>query len=334
MNSKFSYIKKHGQFLRFLVVGLINTGFSYGVYAAGLIFGLSYVIASLVSLLLGIGFSFFTQGNLVFKNAEKKLFFRFVVNWVLIYLCMIGLIGLFVGLGVNQYWAGVLAMPPLAVLSFVAQKYIVFRGGAGLAEFPSVPVLFYFKNYRHFVRRLILRSGYGNVSYGAHSYGVPLLRWWGEGANLKIGKYCSIASGVEIFLGGNHHVDWVSTYPFSAFRLWQSPVALADCRTSRGDVIIGDDVWIGSGVVILSGVTIGCGAVIGSNSVVSKNVPNYAVIAGNPARLMRMRFTADQIDRLMAIAWWNWSVEKVRDNVTKLLSDDIDSFILEHEALS
>lgn len=318
------------QFFRFATIGMVNTVFSYGIYAAAIFLGFSYVIASLVSLVLGILFSFKTQGAFVFKNTDNRLFFLFVLNWLLIYLFMVGFIAIMVRIGFNEYWAGILAMPPLAIFSYLTQKFIVFKNKPAVDGSSSLPLRLYVKNYRHFIRKLTIRNSCGQIQYGANSYGIPLVRWWGEEANLVIGKYCSIAKDVEIFLGGNHRTDWVSTYPFPAFRNWPKDIPLKECCISRGNVIIGNDVWIGSGAIILSGVTIGNGAVIGSHAIVTRSVPDYAIVAGNPARVVRIRFTAEQVVQLNNLAWWNWDIEKVRKNVNGLLSDDIDSFIQKH----
>jgi acetyltransferase-like isoleucine patch superfamily enzyme len=160
---------------------------------------------------------------------------------------------------------------------------------------------------------------------GEWSYGRPKIRRWSEGTTLKIGRYCSIAGDVKIFLGGEHRADWVTTYPF--------PAILTDTKsrdahvTSRGDVVIEHDVWIGDGATILSGVRIGNGAVVGASSVVSKDIPPYAVVAGNPAKVLKYRFSPEQIAALERIAWWDWPEEAVRDALDYLLSADIDRFI-------
>ena len=96
---------------------------------------------------------------------------------------------------------------------------------------------------------------------------------------------------------------------------------------TKGDVVIGNDVWIAEGAVILSGVNIGDGAVIGSQAVVSKDVPPYAVVSGNPARLIKKRFDDETIDKLLSIQWWNWPVEKIRKNVHLICSNRLENFI-------
>jgi len=186
---------------------------------------------------------------------------------------------------------------------------------------------FILKNYRHWIKRFLLRRAGGRINIGNYTYGTPRVRWWGENANLSIGKYCSIAEGVEVFLGGNHRTDWVSTYPFPIFKQWPEAKHIHGHPGTKGDVTIGNDVWLGAGCVILSGVTIGHGAVIGCRSVVGRDVPAYAIVAGNPATVMRMRFDGARIDKLLESAWWDWPRPKVGRNIDLLLSTDIDAFL-------
>ena len=96
---------------------------------------------------------------------------------------------------------------------------------------------------------------------------------------------------------------------------------------SKGDVVIGNDVWIGRGVVILSGVRVGNGAVIGAGAVVTKDVPPYAIVAGNPARIIRYRFSPEQIEELEQIAWWSWPDKEIERAIPLLLSSDIEAFL-------
>lgn len=175
-----------------------------------------------------------------------------------------------------------------------------------------------------------LQERYPQYTIGRHSYGDLKVRQWGEGAELQIGAFCSFASGVKIFLGGEHRVDWVTTFPFPA--LWKCDEArVAGHPHSKGDVIIGNDVWAGTEAVILSGVHVGDGAVIGARAVVTRDIPPYAIVAGNPARIIRMRFEPSQIARLLAVRWWTWDDEKIRSMLPFLLSDDISGFLAEGE---
>lgn len=118
------------QFLRFVVVGTINTCFSYGIYAGMLFLGAGYAVANLVALMLGVLFGFKTQGHLVFRNPSNRLIGRFVLGWSIIYLTTITLIGRLVAYGLDAYTAGALALPFSALLSYLTQKYFVFRPAA------------------------------------------------------------------------------------------------------------------------------------------------------------------------------------------------------------
>ena len=160
---------------------------------------------------------------------------------------------------------------------------------------------------------------------GDHTYGNPRVLSWGEGTSLTIGKYCSISRNVIIFLGSEHRTDWISTYPFPV--LWEEAKGIPGHPSTKGDVIIGNDVWIGYGVTILSGVNIGDGAVIGAGSVVTKNIPPYAVVAGNPCHVIKYRFDEGTIKKLLEIRWWDWPDQRVRENLKYICSDAMDEFI-------
>ncbi len=134
---------------------------------------------------------------------------------------------------------------------------------------------------------------------------------------LYVGNYTSFADGVTIMLGGQHHTRRLTTYQFHR----------KDCSYSKGDVRIGSDCWIGYGATILDGVTIENGAVVGAMSVVASDVPPYAVIVGNPARVIRFRFEPCIITSLLAIAWWNWPEEKIGEAWPLLNSEDPQPFI-------
>jgi acetyltransferase-like isoleucine patch superfamily enzyme len=160
---------------------------------------------------------------------------------------------------------------------------------------------------------------------GEYTYGNPDIVSWGKEATLKIGKYCSIAGNVVIFLGSEHRTDWISTYPFPIFL--EEGKSIKGHPSTKGDVIIGNDVWIGFNVIIISGVTIGDGVAIGAGSVVAKDVPPYAIVSGNPARIVRYRFNEEIIQKLLQIRWWDWPDEKVKGNIHLICSDSIGVFI-------
>jgi putative flippase GtrA len=115
------------RFVRFVLVGVVNTAFSYAIYVVLVYIGLNFALASLGSCVLGILFSFRTHGLLVFDNPAKHLLFRYVVSWSVLYLCNIGMIKLLLIVGFDAYIAGALAVPPTAVLSYAAKAYFVFR---------------------------------------------------------------------------------------------------------------------------------------------------------------------------------------------------------------
>jgi acetyltransferase-like isoleucine patch superfamily enzyme len=128
----------------------------------------------------------------------------------------------------------------------------------------------------------------------------------------RIGKFTSIASGVVIG-GARHPMEWVGMSPaFYAGRdSIKSKFAEHKLRPHEG-VIIGHDVWIGRSAIVLAGVTVGDGSVIGAGSVVTKDVPPYAIVAGNPARLIRYRFDENIIRKLEEIKWWNFSEARLK----------------------
>jgi putative flippase GtrA len=118
---------KASRVIRFVLVGVLNTGFSYLIYAVLLFVGLGYQLANFFALVVGIVFSFKTQGTFVFNNTARGLFFRFAICWLLIYLCNIGFIRQMLIFGLDAYEAGALAIAPIAVLSYLLQKYLVFN---------------------------------------------------------------------------------------------------------------------------------------------------------------------------------------------------------------
>lgn len=170
-----------------------------------------------------------------------------------------------------------------------------------------------------------LQKQFPQYQIGRASYGNPSIEFPQNGGTLSIGNFCSLANGVKILLGGEHRPDWVTTYPFNL--LFKSAWEIAGHPRTKGDVVIGHDVWIGMEAIIMSGVTIGNGAVIGARAVVVKDVPPYAIVAGNPARLVKFRFDEETIYRLQKIKWWNWTDEKIEEHLRLMLTNEIDAFL-------
>jgi acetyltransferase-like isoleucine patch superfamily enzyme len=162
------------------------------------------------------------------------------------------------------------------------------------------------------------------VSVGNFSYGSLNVHCWGNpDERLQIGHFVSIAGGVQILLGGGHPTDRLSTYPFQVNIFGASTEA-----TTRGPIIIHDDVWICLNALILSGVTIGQGAVIGAGSVITRDVPPYAVITGNPARVTRYRFDPPVVERLLRIDYSRVSVGQLTE-MQHLLQQPVTDSVLD-----
>jgi virginiamycin A acetyltransferase len=144
------------------------------------------------------------------------------------------------------------------------------------------------------------------------------------GDKLIIGKFCAIAEGVTFIMNGaNHRMDGITTYPFSIFGSgWESVTPTVEQLPFKGDTVIGNDVWIGQYVTIMPGVRIGDGAIIAANATVVKDVEPYTIYGGNPARLIKKRFSDEMIDDLLRMQWWNWDEEKIFDNLEQLVSGD------------
>jgi acetyltransferase-like isoleucine patch superfamily enzyme len=171
-----------------------------------------------------------------------------------------------------------------------------------------------------------IEAGFARVGIG--SYGMPRLRFPGFGALFICGNYCCFADEVMIFLGGDHRADWVTTFPFPAFASqWPSAAGIGGFARAKGDVVIGNDVWVGSRATIASAVTIGSGAIVAAASVVTKDVPPYAIVGGNPARVLKYRFDEKIVVDLLDIAWWHWPKSRIEKHMRTLLAGDLPGFI-------
>ena len=167
------------------------------------------------------------------------------------------------------------------------------------------------------------------VQVGRETYGALDVLVNRSDRYLRIGHYCSIASGVKFILSSEHPLGNISTYPFRVMICGQAREAL-----SKGDIEIGDDVWIGTNAIIMSGVRIGQGAVIAAGAVVTKDVAPYAVVGGVPAKCIRYRFEAEIIDKLMRIDFSNLDRDIVRQITEKFygsVTQDTDLSWLPHK---
>ncbi|MBC5994935.1 CatB-related O-acetyltransferase [Pontibacter cellulosilyticus] len=146
------------------------------------------------------------------------------------------------------------------------------------------------------------------------------------GDKLLIGKFCAIASGVKFIMnGGNHETKPISSYPFQIFGSGWESISNRVAYPMKGDTVVENDVWIGTEAVIMPGVRIGNGAIVATKAVVTKDVPDYAIVAGNPAVVVKMRFTEDQVQQLLNIGWWNWNVEKITRNLHLIHATDVEA---------
>ncbi|WP_108822451.1 Vat family streptogramin A O-acetyltransferase [Dysgonomonas sp. Marseille-P4361] len=143
---------------------------------------------------------------------------------------------------------------------------------------------------------------------------------------LIIGKFCAIGRGIEFIMNGaNHKMNAITTYPFNIMgHGWEKTTPSIEDLPIKGDTIVGNDVWIGQNVTIMPGIKIGNGAIIAANSTVSKDIPAYHIAGGNPIRIIKKRFEDDLIDYLQKLKWWDWSAEKITENLEILLSSDLD----------
>ena len=153
---------------------------------------------------------------------------------------------------------------------------------------------------------------------------------WSDDYKINVGKYCSIGREVNFFLHADHRPDWVSTSSMLLgpvdYKIHNQLLDLGH-PACKGDITIENDVWIGAKATIMSGVTISSGAVIGAGAVITKDIPPYAIVVGNPGKIVKYRFTEEQIEDLLEIKWWDWDEEKIRNNALLIWSDDIEGFI-------
>ncbi len=159
-------------------------------------------------------------------------------------------------------------------------------------------------------------------SIGNHSYSYATRR--GDANDVVIGNYCGIGQNTIFDSGFNHNSNFISTFPFNS--IWTE---FKSNIIEGKNINIGSDVWIGESCCIMGGITVGSGAIIGYGSIITKDVQPYSVVVGEN-RIVKYRYTQEQIEKLLTIQWWNWDDEKVKENVPLLHSNNIQEFIDKH----
>ncbi len=206
---------------------------------------------------------------------------------------------------------------------------LLFKNKDEVHPQPKVPSLCYINNV---VKNPNIIIGdytyYDDVNSNGEDFEKHVTHFYPNlGDKLIIGKFCSIARGVEFVMNGaNHPMDGVSAFPFGIFIDGQ-PAIPKEIVKNKGDTVIGNDVWIGQNATFMPGVKVGDGSIIGANAVVAKDIPPYAIAVGNPARVVKMRFDDATIQKLLKINWWDLPVEVIEANFELLQDKNIERFI-------
>jgi len=179
---------------------------------------------------------------------------------------------------------------------------------------------------RYAQQRRLMKAG--RMTVGRHSYGIPVIKTYENEPHYKlvVGSYTALSEESIVMLGGEHAVDQVTTFPLRI--TLGLPGALEDgMPVQTGDTVIGSDVWLTMRTFVRSGVTIGHGAIVAAGAIVVNDVPPYAIVGGNPAKVIRYRFGPEQIEALLEIRWWDWPDELVIEATPLLSGTDVDAFI-------
>ena len=161
---------------------------------------------------------------------------------------------------------------------------------------------------------------YSGISVGKYTYGFE--RYFYQAESLaSIGSFCSIAENVNL-TKGNHPLHCITTHPIVYLKQFGMLNEDRSNLHSNQKIIIGNDVWIGRDVTLLPGIKIGNGTVIGAGAVVSKDIPDYAIAVGVPARVIKYRFSKENIQRLNELNWWDWSDTQIRNNIELLIDPE------------
>jgi acetyltransferase-like isoleucine patch superfamily enzyme len=171
-----------------------------------------------------------------------------------------------------------------------------------------------------------------NINIGDFTYGDPIILNWNKNIKLLIGKYCSIAENVKFLLGGEHSVEWITTYPFTAFVHYFKDKG-GEFKRVGNDILVGNDVWIGGDSKIMSGVKIGDGCIIGANSLIPKNkiIPDYTIWGGVPVKQIGQRFSDKNIKKLQEMKWWDWADKDMIKVIPILINENIELLIEYYE---
>lgn len=178
------------------------------------------------------------------------------------------------------------------------------------------------------------RHAYANDFNPPEDWAAHLAPYLYPGApeRLVIGAFCQIAHGARfVTASANHPMDGISTYPFPVFDPESLPI-YKDSFAGLPDTVIGPDCWIGHGAIILPGARLGAGVIVGAGAVVGGEIPAYSIVAGNPARVLRRRFSDTDISRLLDLAWWDWEDDRIAAAIPHLAKGDVAALARERPA--
>ena len=192
-------------------------------------------------------------------------------------------------------------------------------------KFPFIkPLKVYTLNHEKYHKKIIIPRWYSKIELGNYSFVNDEARVYSfrSPQTIKIGKYCSIGK-CSFYIDGDHNINYATTYPFKELGYCDNSI---DNKNIKTPAIIGNDVWIADEAVIYGNVNIGNGAVIAGQSVVTKDVPPYAVVAGNPAKIVKYRFDEKIIGLLLELKWWDLDHEFICKELAPVI-DNLPEFI-------
>jgi virginiamycin A acetyltransferase len=188
-------------------------------------------------------------------------------------------------------------------------------------------------DYERFLKKLdfVFLSDDPYTKIGTNSYENGAVVSRSGTSEITIGKYCSIAQGVRFFAdGGNHMFSQITSFPLFDNLFSKEELSKADFRkkfNEKESIIVGNSVWIGSGSYIMPGIKIGNGVTVAANSVVTKDVPDYAFVAGSPAKIIKLKFSNEVIAKLNKISWWDWETDIIKKRIEDFYDVNIEVFI-------